>query len=281
MARQISDIQQQMLDNIAADSVLSTLLTSTSKRAIYRLLTYIVAVAINGLEQLIDIFTTDVEAIAAAASPATPAWIQEQILKFQYSETTPQVIQLINFAPAYPVVDESLRIITRCSVTTNLSNSVIIKVATGEPPTALTAPQLAALQSYINDIGIAGVIYNATSEASDKLYVQANVYYQGQYSAVIAQNVVEAIENFLAAIPFNGQMKISDLEEAITSVEGVNDVLLVNVKARADGTAFASGSFLVQNQQTIGRLWSTVAGYMVGETESGNTLADSLTFIAE
>lgn len=281
MARQISEIQQQMLDGIAADSVLSSLLTSTSKRAIYRLFTYVVAVAINGLEQLIDIFTTDVEAVAAAASPATPAWLQDQILKFQYSETTPQVIQLINFAPAYPVVDETLRIITRCSVTTNLSNSVIIKVATGEPPAALSTPQLAALQSYINDIGIAGVIYNATSEASDKLYVQANVYYQGQYSAVIAQNVVEAIENFLAAIPFNGQMKISDLEEAITSVEGVNDVLLVNVKARANGTAFASGSFLVQNQQTIGRLWSTVAGYMVGETESGNTLADSLTFIAE
>lgn len=281
MARSISEIQQTMLDAIAADSVLSTLLTSTSRRAIFRLFTYIVAVAINGLEQLIDIFKSEVETIAAAAAPATPAWLQDQILKFQYSATNPQVIQMINFAPAYPIVDETLRIITRCSVTTNLSNNVLIKVATGEPPAALSAPQLAALQSYVNEIGIAGVIYNVTSEASDKLYVQASVYYDGQYSAVIAANVIEAIENFLAAIPFNGQMKISDLEEAITSVEGVNDVVLVNVKARSNATAFASGAFLVQDQQTIGRLWSTIAGYMVGETDSGNTLADSLTFIAE
>lgn len=281
MARSISDIQQTMLDAIAADSVLSTLLTSTSRRAIFRLFTYIVAVAINGLEQLIDIFKAEVETIATAAAPATQPWLQDQILKFQYSPTVPQVIQLINFAPAYQVVDELLRIVTRCSVTTNLSNNVLIKVATGEPPAALSAPQLAALQSYVNEIGIAGVIYNVTSEASDKLYVEANVYYDGQYSAVIQANVIEAIENFLAAIPFNGQMKISDLEESITSVEGVNDVVLVNVKARANATAFASGSFLVQNQQTIGRLWSTVAGYMVGETESGNTLANSLTFIAE
>jgi len=281
MARSISDIQQTMLDAIAADSVLSTLLTSTSRRAIFRLFTYIVAVAINGLEQLIDIFKAEVETIAAAAAPATPAWLQDQILKFQYSATTPQVIQLINFAPAYQVVDELLRIVTRCSVTTNLSNNVLIKVATGEPPAALSAPQLAALQSYVNEIGIAGVIYNVTSEASDKLFVEANVYYDGQYSAVIQANVIEAIENFLAAIPFNGQMKISDLEEAITSVEGVNDVVLVNVKARSNATAFGSGSFLVQNQQTIGRLWSTIAGYMVGETDSGNTLADSLTFTAE
>jgi hypothetical protein len=281
MARSISDIQQTMLDAIAADSVLSTLLTSTSRRAIFRLFTYVVAVAINGLEQLIDIFKAEVEAIALVAAPATPAWLQDQILKFQYSATTPQVIQLINFAPAYQVVDELLRIVTRCSVTTNLSNNVLIKVATGEPPAALSSPQLAALQSYVNEIGIAGVIYNVTSEASDKLFVEANVYYDGQYSAVISANVIEAIENFLAAIPFNGQMKISDLEEAITSVEGVNDVVLVNVKARSNATAFGSGSFLVQNQQTIGRLWSTIAGYMVGETDSGNTLADSLTFIAE
>lgn len=281
MARQISEIQQQMIDNIAADSVLGTLLTSTSKRAIYRLFTYVVAVAINALEQLMDIFTAEVEAVAAAAAPATPSWLQAQIFNFQYSPTTPQVIQLINFAPAYPVVDETLRIITRCSVTTNLSNSVIIKVATGEPPAALSGPQLAALQSYVTEIGVAGVVYNVISQASDKLYVQANVYYQGQYSAVIKANVVAAIENFLAGIPFNGQVKISDIEDAITGVEGVNDVVLVNVRARADGTAFASGSYLVQNQQTASRLWGTVAGYMVGETSTGNTLNDSLTFIAE
>lgn len=281
MARSVSEIQQQMLDNIAADDTLGTLLTSTSKRAIYRLWTYIVAVAINALEQLMDIFTADVEATAAAAAPATPSWLQAQIFKFQYDANVPQVVQLINFAPAYPVVDESLQIITRCSVTTNLSNNVLVKVATGEPPAALSSPQLASLQSYLAEIGIAGVVYNVISSAADKLYVQANVYYQGQYSAVIKADVIQAIDNYLASIPFNGQVKITDIEDAITSVEGVTDVVLVNVRARADGTVFASGSYLVQNQQTISRLWGTVAGYMVGETTTGNTLADSLNFIAE
>ena len=281
MARSIAVIQTQILDSIAADSVLGTLLTSTSKRAIYRAFAYIIAVAINALEQLIDIFSANVESIAAKAAPATPAWLQDQILKFQYSATTPQVVQLINFAPAYPVVDETLRIVSRCSVTTNLSNSVLIKVATGEPPAALTNNQVSALQDYVNQIGVAGVVYSVTSGTSDKLYVQANVYYAGQYSAVIKANVIAAIEAFLAAIPFNGQAKISDLEIAIRSVEGVNDVVLVNVKARANGTSLSSAGYLVQNQQTIGRLWNTVAGYIVGETTSGNTLSDSITFIAQ
>jgi hypothetical protein len=281
VARQISEIQQQMLDNISADTTLGTLLTSTSKRAIYRLFTYVVAVAINTLEQLIDIFTASVEATAAKAAPATAAWLQDQILKFQYSATTPQVIQLIDFAPAYPTVDETLRIISRCSVTTNLSNSVLVKVATGTTPAALSAPQLSALQSYVSQIGIAGVNYLVTSETSDKLFVEANVFYLGQYSAVIKANVVAAIDAYLAAIPFNGQVKITDLEDAITKVEGVTDVVLVNVRARGNATSFANGSFLVQNQQTIGRLWSTLAGYIVGETTAGSTFNDSITFIAE
>ena len=270
-----------MLDNISADTTLGTLLTSTSKRAIYRLFTYIVAVAINTLEQLIDIFTASVEATAAKAAPASPSWLQDQILKFQYSATTPQVVQLIDFAPAYPTVDETLRIISRCSVTTNLSNSVLVKVATGATPAALSAPQLAALQSYVSQIGIAGVNYVVTSETSDKLFVQANVFYLGQYSAVIKANVVAAIDAYLSAIPFNGQVKITDIEDAITGVEGVTDVVLVNVKARSNSTAFADAAFLVQNQQTIGRLWSTVAGYIVGETTARSTLNDSITFIAE
>ena len=281
MARQISQIQQQILDDVAADSVLSGLLTSTSKRAIYRLWAYIVAVAVNALEQLIDIFTASVEATAAAASPATAAWLQAQILKFQYSATNPQVIQLINFAPAYPVVDPTLRIISRCSVTTTKSNQVLIKVATGTTPAALSAPQLSALQSYVSAIGIAGVNYVTTSGVSDKLFVQANIYYAGQYSGVISANVIAAIDGYLASIPFNGRVKISDLENVIKSVTGVNDVVLVNVSARANGTAYGSGTFLVQNQQTVARLWNTVAGYIVSETTSGATLADSLTFIAE
>ena len=126
MARDISLIQQQMLDAIAADTTLGPLLTSTSKRAIYRLITFIVAVAINMLEQILDLFSAEVESVAAKAAPASASWLQDQILKFQYSATNPQIVQLINFAPQYPSVDASLRIVSRCSVTTDLSNNVTV-----------------------------------------------------------------------------------------------------------------------------------------------------------
>lgn len=284
MARTTTQIQQQILDNIASDVTLGPLLTSTSKRAIYRLVAFIVATAINFLEQLIDIFTLNVQTIAAAAAPATPTWLQAQIFKFQYSATTPQTIQLINFAPSYPIVDTTLQIVSRCSVTTTVSNQVQIKVATGTTPAALNNTQLNALKAYVNPpngVGIAGVTYNITTGNSDKLYIQANIYYRGDYSAVISTNVINAINAYLSVLPFNGQMKLSDLETNVRAVTGVNDVVFVNVSARADGTAFGSGTYLIQGQQIVSRLWNTISGYMVGETTAGQDFATTLTFIAE
>jgi hypothetical protein len=281
MARQISQIQQQILDQVITDPDLSPVLTSTSKRAIYRLWAFITAVAIGMLEQLMDIFSAAVEATVAKGAPASAAWIQDRIFKFQYSADVPQIIQLVDLAPTYPVVDPSLRIITRCSVTTNIANNVIVKVAKGEPPQALSPAQLSAVQSYVDTIGAAGVSYNVISTDPDLLYIQGQVFYNGQYSDVISANVLQSINAFLAALPFNGQMRISSLELAIRNVTGVTDVLLQNVSARAYNTAFGGIPNMILNNQVISRLWPTVSGYMIPETTAGNTPADTLQFIPE
>jgi hypothetical protein len=284
MARSVSLIQQQILDAIAADPTLSALLTSTSKRAVYRLLSFVFASNTATLEQLFDSYSDDVEAVAAAAAPASAAWLQDKILKFQYSATNPQILQLIDFAPQYPAVDESLRIVSRASVTTDLSNSVLIKAATGEPPAALSSPQIAALQSYVNTLGVAGVTYKVLSLDADRLYVAAQVYYLGQYGSAIVNSVVSAVENFLAVNSqknFNGKIKISDLEGVIREVEGVTDVLLTQVSARSSSMAFSDKIDLVSNGQVISRLWQTISGYIIEEDTSGQTFTDSLTFIPE
>lgn len=270
-----------MLDQVKADPLLSSLLTSTSKRAIYRLWTYIVSVSIGLLEQLMDIFKSAVESTVSKGAPASAAWIQDRVFQFQYSADVPQIIQLVDLAPTYPVVDPSLRIITRCSVTTNIANNVIVKVARNEPPQALTASQLSALQSYVNLIGAAGVSYNVVSTDPDQLYIQGQVFYNGQYSDVISANVLQAINTFLAQLPFNGQVRISSLEFAIRNVTGVTDVLLQNVSARPFNAPFTAGTYLVLNNQVISRLWPTVSGYIIPETTAGKTLADSLQFIPE
>jgi hypothetical protein len=280
MARSITDIQAQILANIAADSTLGTALTSTSKRAIYRLLAYVVAVGMAIHEQLIDVFQAEIEGVAASAPPSTPAWIQKQVFAFQYDSVNPQIVQLVNLVPTYPVVDTTKQIITQCSVRTDISGSVRVKVAKQSPPVALASGELSALQTYLTTIGIAGINYIAVSQNSDKLYVQADIYFDGQYITVIQANVIAAINSFLSSLPFDGSMSISNLEVAIKAVAGVKDVVLNNVIARNDSTALSSGTYLVQSAKTVSRLWQTQAGYIVSETTTGSTLADTLNFIA-
>jgi len=256
--------------------------TLWSKRNLLRELCYTVAIGQALMEQLQDVFKTSIEAVVATAAAASPAWIQAKMFAFQYSDTNPQVIALINTVPVYPVVDPTLQIITACSVTSNSANIVAVKVATGNPFTALTAPQLASAQGYINTIGVAGINYSVISLNPDQLYIAADIYYEGQYAAVIQANVIAAINAWLqqqAVTNFNGIIKMSDLEQTIRDITGVNDVVLQHVRGRADTDSFSAGIDLILGSAIIQRQWSTIAGYVVSETTTGNTLADSLNFI--
>lgn len=268
-----------MIADIQADPTLSGL-NSISKRAIWRLLTRVMATGIFLLESLIDVFKSQVETIASSAAPAGAAWLQNKVFAFQYDPAEPQIVQLVNFAPAYPVVDASKQIISRVSVVTTVAGQTLIKVATGTPPQALNADQLNALQSYVNTIG-ATISYVVTSTNADELYIAADVYYQGQYSAIIQTSVIAAINTFLASLPFNGTLKVSDIELAIRNVAGVNDVILKDVVARKNADDVTTGTYLVQNQQWVSRTWATISGYIIPETTTAYTLADSLNFIAQ
>lgn len=283
MARTIEQIQAQIEQSVENDPVLSSDITSQSRRAHWRLWAYVVSVAQALLEQIIELVKSDIEALVDNAVSGSFEWVQKKMFEWQYDASDPQIIQLDTetMSYKYDVVDESLRLISRCSVSKGLYNSVRIKVAKSDTPEALSALELSAAQAYINRIGVAGVKYEVVSLPSDKLYVEADIYYNGLYSAVIEANVIAAINNYLSGIDFNGRMINTDLEIAIKSVTGVNDVVIKNLGARTDGTAFANRTLLVSNKTEIFRDWQTIAGYMVGETTTGNTLADKLTFISE
>jgi hypothetical protein len=279
MARTIEQIQASIITDIQATPELAQA-NSTSSRAIWRLFAYVQASAILLLEQIIDVFRTENDLKISQAIPATASWLNAKVFSFQYSSTNPQIIELVDFAPIYPVIDPSLRLISRCSVVTTVTNQVIIKVAKNEPPVALSTPELNSLQAYINNIGIVGVNYNCQSSNPDKICIDAEIYYDGQYSTVISGTVINAITTFLSKLSFNGVLKVSDIEIIIRSVIGVNDVLIRNLKMRSDATPFAGGTFLIQNNTVISRIFPTVSGYVVEETTAGQTFVDKLTFIA-
>lgn len=281
MAQTAEYWQNKMLVQVLATPALSTM-TSPSMVAIFRLLFFIVGTCINMFEQVLDIFKYEVEEIAAEAVPGTDSWVQNEVFKFQYSATTPQVVQLVNFVPGYATIDNTLKLASRCSVKTQPTNKVVsIKVAKSEPPAPFSAPELTSLRSYLDKISFAGVQYSVVSLNPDKLYIVGNVYYDGAYAAVISANVVAAINAYLSALPFNGIIRVNKVIDAIQSVAGVTDVTINDMALRAHATLFANKTFLVQGYDLIFNKYPTTAGYIVEETTGGADFATNLTFIVE
>jgi len=234
----------------------------------------VVAININIFEQLQDAYKAELEDIASSAVPGTGAWIKEKVLEFQYDVNTAQYIQLVDLVPVYNSVDEDLQIISRVAVVEGGNGLITIKAATGTTPVALDSLQKTALQEYLDIIIPAGPTVVVQSLDSDKLYLDATVYYDGQFINSIQTDVEDAITDYLANLDFNGVVLVSKLQDAIQAVTGVKDIVINEVKARKDTTIFASAS-------VVSRQWTTVAGYIVEETESGETFADKIVYTAE
>lgn len=291
MARSIPVIYNQLLQQKASQTALNSL-NSTSQVSKWNLWLWITAVSQNLFEQLCDLFQANIEAQIVNAPVYTPQWIVSKLLQFQYSETSPQVVlDTTNFTINYPTVNPSLQIISQAAVQINASRTITLLVASGPPgsmvPTfsGILDPKYLALQSYVNTWMIPGTQYSLVSLGPDVVYVQAQVWYDASYSGVIQDNMESAINNFLAAIPFDGTFTVSGLEEAMLNVGGVEDVWLNNVwvQTNAEWTTnpppdWTYGTYLVQGNNVVTRYWQTYSGYAVAETTSGYTLSDSITY---
>lgn len=231
-------------------------------------------------EQLLDQYQLVIQELISAGTPNTYAWIQQAVLNFQYSASVPQiaVLNMTTLVPGYAILNPALRIITQCAVVPNtaLPGSILIKCAVGGTP--LTTPQVAALNSYLLTI-MPPIHWTVISVNPDLLMTGATIYYNGQYNLTfITTNVVAAINNYLSSLPFNGTVILSDLVKAVKSVQGVNDFVLQQVEARADATSSTLANKLVDNFKENSRSYSTFAGQIIPDTQSGRTLADTLVF---
>ncbi len=279
MARTVAQIKQSMLDEKNADPKLSTL-TSTSQTAKWNLYYFIVASCIAIFEQLQDLFKTDLEAIASTAAPSTPQWTRNKVLKYQKGDVAE--LNTTTFTIEYPTINTANQILTRCAVITAPNRTVLIKVAKGNPPTPVSVGELAELQSYVETFNPAGIAFTLINENSDKMEVAATIYYNGQYSAVISTNVVAALNNYMANLPFNGVISTQAVVDAMQAVEGVNSVSLTRILVRKHTVAYGAGVTLYNLSTGVDSVqYQTIAGYVVQETTATHTFADTLSYIVQ
>jgi len=287
MARSIADINNIIVTNLVNEfaNIGVTINPLTwSRRNVLRNICYSFAIVQNLAEQLQDFAIVQMLDIQSKSIAGTKQWLQFKMFQFQYSATDPQNLTIVNGVPAYPTTNTALQIIKGCSVNTTSNNNVIIKVAKGNPLTALGTSEKSAAQGYINQIGTAGIVYQVVSLPADKLIVDADVYYNGTYSAVIEQAVIDALNNFLTTLAqekFDGFLYALDIERTIRGVEGVNDVVISQLSARQDSQPVGGGIDLILGNDLLVRRYQAYAGYIVQETTTNYTFADTLNFIPE
>lgn len=287
MARTVAQCNTLLVDSLVAQFAAVGITidpTKWSTRNLMRLICYTIAIGQSTLEQLWDVAIASMTSVQQKAIAGSFAWLQDRIFRFQYSPTSPQLLVVTNGTADYATIDETLRIIDACAISSTIANTVNIKVATGSPLAALSTPQLNAVQSYVYNIGIAGITYNVTSANADRLYLEGTIYYDGSYSAIILNNVINGVTNYLNNLSktrFGGDILMSDIEVYVKSIEGVNDVIFERVACRYNSQSIFGGIDLVLYGDWINRKYTTYSGYLFPEDTTGYTITDKITFIAE
>jgi len=305
MARTIATIYNAMITEKETFSNLSNLsptaqanpaqslltdLTSTSKVAIWRLIFYVIAVAIWIHESLWDIFLANVQTIISNAIPGTLQWYVATIKAFQYG----YALTWNGSTFVYSTIDSTAICVNQCAITLS-EGTLNIRVATlagGTILQPLSVAQETALIEYIQNIKIAGTQFNVINQAADLLQIAYTVYYNPLIIYYNSSNgsdplngslisnpsvfpVNNAILNYIQTLDqifFNGNFQVSDLTDAIQAAEGITNVVATTVNAK-------SGSGAYQNILSVtGQIYQTAAGYLA--IDPAYPLSSAITYIA-
>lgn len=285
MARTFEEIQNEIKVKIRENTELDSLLfpeDGGSKVSAFNLTISTMAIVLLLFESILDVIKSDIQKIADSAPSGNASWIRAQIKKFQFGD----IIELVDFVPTYPIVDESKQIVTQVAV--RRGNTIEIKVAKGISPNIepLTSAELLALQDYwygtslTEGVGFAGEQATFLSQEPDRVRIEAMVYYRGQFvEDDLKSTIIDAINSFLTSFSddsFGGVIFFERAKDAIQAVNGVTRVVVVDVKARAFSVP-VSGA----NEFDPQGFYISDAGYAISEDSSGETLNETITLIED
>ena len=252
MARTIQEIQTLILQAKAQEPALNEL-NSTSKVAIWRLWVYIIAVAIWSLEKLFDQHRADIDKRLAELKPHTARWYRSKALAFQYGfDLLPDSDKFNNQGHTEEAIEAGKIVKYSAVIESKNEGRLIVKIAgeQGEQLQPITDAQKQAFEAYLQEIKDAGVRLSVVNYQPDVLHLQMKIVYDplvldsnGQSIIHATKPVEEAIKSYLKRLPFNGELVLAHLIDALQQAEGVKIPHLVlaqskNITSSGDYGAF-------------------------------------------
>lgn len=250
MARTIDTINNDLKQAFMQDTTLAEKYGFTaganfadtfSRFSIESIILYIVAASIWTLEKLFDTHTAEVTDYIATMKPHSLRWYVEKAKAFMYG------VPLIDGSDQYDttnLTDEQIaeKKIVTFAACTEANATLYLKVAKAGPA-PLTTDEKAAFEAYLHEIKDAGVRIDVISEHGDYLKLDMVIYYDpllinanGESKADGTKVVEAAIKDYIENIPFNGEFRKNELEDAIRAVDGVVMVEFVAAYHSETGT---------------------------------------------
>ncbi len=228
MARTLAQWRTIIIDKKNSESNLAGV-DSSSAVAEWSLWVDVVAFCAFFLDGLFDSFKSAVNALLAADKSHTLGWYVTKAKAFQYGVSLPADTDVYAVVP--PADDSVLIVSSAAAIELPETSKVRLKVAKGEPGdlSALGTDQLNALRTYMGRIKDAGVRLEVTSSAADTLKLGVELFYDPLIIAADGSRIdgtastpaLDAINAFLADMPFNGVFVLNDLIDAVEAVEGL------------------------------------------------------------
>ena len=230
MARRIEQINSEIIKAKESEPALAGL-TSASKVAIWRLWAYITAFVIWTLEKIFDEHKKEVSEALSEQKPHTARWYRNKALAFQYGFNLRSETDLFDNTGKGKEEIENSKIVKYSAVVESETESrLIVKIATeqGGELQPISVGQKASFDAYINEIRDAGVRITTINYLPDILKLQMKIYRDplvldenGQSILTGEKPIEKAIKEYFKKLPFNGELVLAHLVDALQQVEGV------------------------------------------------------------
>ncbi len=285
MARQFTDIKEEMTHNFITDEIIisryqlksdESFDQQFSKVSIENILFGVIAFAIWTLEMLFDQFKIKINEEIANSRIHTQKWYKEKALTFMLGYN-------LNDSDIYDISDLTDEEIISAKIIANaapvkmqgyLRMKVVKSVSNELAP--LSQSELTSFSSYINYVTDAGTYVIPTSGQADDLKLTLDIYYNpmvlaGDGSMLNGSDntpVLKAIKAYLKSLKFNGSFVKSKLEDELKNIEGIT---MINVKnAWSKYGSYSYDSTTNPNIGIIDEIRPADAGYM--KLDESNTM---------
>lgn len=280
MSRSIKQIYEEAIAERNRRLELSEL-SNDSRVSVMNGIAWTVAAVIYTFESILDVFAVDVSETLSARINGTPRYYADALLNYQKGDELR--VREDGLAFGYGSEDPSKRIVTQVSYAEstddrNVDSKLILKVATGEKGALrqIDAEELAQITAYVNRIKFAGTRIEVISRPGDVLIPRLTVYWDGAVpEAELYDALEERLNEYAMGIDFDAGVYVSQVWEALRSVEHVRDVWADPAATPAQGVFLASydNDGRLQAARAVERMTRTSSGYVRQSTGEGEESA--------